>query len=79
MVNYRRYDPRLKNLVAESKDIERFREYGIPDSSLRQWVKDGPREFFTLPELEMDNSALVQENMLLKSQVDALQAKQELV
>ena len=40
-VNYRRYDPRLKNLVAESKDIERFRKYGIPDSSLRQWVKDG--------------------------------------
>ena len=33
-VNYRRYDPRLKNLVAESGDIERFRKYGIPDSSL---------------------------------------------
>jgi hypothetical protein len=44
-VNYRRYDPRLKNLVAESGDIERFRKFGIPDSSLRQWVKDGSREF----------------------------------
>ena len=66
-VNYRRYDPRLKNLVAESGDIERFRKFGIPDSSLRQLVKDGSREFFTLPELEMDTSALVQENMLLKS------------
>ena len=78
-VNYRRYDPRLKNLVAESKDIGRFRKDGIPDSSLRQGVKDGPREFFTLPELEMDTCALVQENMLLKSQVNALQAKHELV
>ena len=78
-VNYRRYDPRLKNLVAESGDIERFRKFGIPDSSLRQWVKDGSREFFTLPKLEMDTSALVQENMLLKSQVNALQAKHDLV
>ena len=78
-VNYRRYDPRLKNLVAESGDIERFRKFGIPDSSFRQWVKDGSREFFTLPELEMDTSALVQENMLLKSQVNALQAKHDLV
>jgi hypothetical protein len=70
-VNYRRYDPRLKNLVAESGDIERFRKYGIPDSSLRQWLKDGSREFFTLPELEMDTAALVQENMSLKSKLDA--------
>ena len=78
-VNYRRYDPRLKNLVAESGDIERFRKYGIPDSSLRQWLKDGPREFFTLPELEMDTAALVQENMSLKSQLDATHAKHDLV
>jgi hypothetical protein len=34
---------------------------------------------FTLPELEMRTSALVQENMLLKSQVNALQAKHDLV
>ena len=78
-VNYRRYDPRLKNLVAESGHIERFRKYGIPDSSLRQWLKDGPREFFTLPELEMDTAALVQENMSLKSQLDATHAKHDLV
>ena len=28
-VNYLRYDSRLKNLVAESKDIERFRKYVV--------------------------------------------------
>ena len=78
-VNYRRCDTQLKNLVAESGDIERFRKYGIPDSSLRQWLKDGPREFFTLPELEMDTAALVQENMSLKSQLDATHAKHDLV
>jgi hypothetical protein len=27
-VNYRCYDLRLKNLVAESGDIERFRKFG---------------------------------------------------
>ena len=59
-------------------EIERFRKHGIPDSSLRQWLKDGPREIFTLPELELDTSVLVQENMLLKSQVNALQAKYDL-
>jgi hypothetical protein len=34
---------------------------------------------FTLPELQMRTSALVQENMLLKSRVNALQAKHDLV
>ena len=27
-VNDLRYDPRLKNLVTESDDVERFRKYG---------------------------------------------------
>ena len=26
---YRRYDPRLKNLVADSEDIRKFLKYGI--------------------------------------------------
>jgi hypothetical protein len=77
--NYRRYDPRLKNLVAISGDIDRFKQYGIPASSLRQWVKDGPKDFFTLPEFEMDISSSVQEILTLKSQINALQAKHELV
>ena len=75
---YRRYDPRLKNLVAKSGDIDRFKKYGIPASSLRQWVKDGPKDFFTLPEFEMDTSSLVQETLALKLQIQALQAKHEL-
>ena len=76
---YRRYDPRLKNLVARSGDIDRFKKYGIPASSLRQWVKDGPKDFFTLPEFEMDTSSLVQETLALKLQIQALQAKHELL
>lgn len=76
---YRRYDPRLRNLVADSKDIDRFHLYGIPRSTLREWVKNGPQEFFTLPELAMNSSELIEENLNLKSQLAAIQAKQALV
>ncbi len=45
---YRRYDPRLKNLVAKSEDISQFLRYGIPKSTLRQWQKNGDQGFFTI-------------------------------
>ena len=48
---YRRYDPMLKNLVIQSGDIERFAQLGIPKSTLREWIRNGYQEFFTLPEL----------------------------
>ncbi len=76
---YRRYDPRLKNLVAASGDIEKFSVFGISKSTLRQWVKDGPREFFTLPELKLDSAALVLEILDLKARLAAVQAKENLV
>ncbi|MCX6123143.1 MAG: hypothetical protein NTV34_00080 [Proteobacteria bacterium] len=44
---YRRYDLRLKNLVATSGDIERFKGLGITISRIRQWIKDGPKDFVT--------------------------------
>jgi len=50
---YRRYDLRLKNLVAESGDISRFLCYGIPKSTLRQWVINGQQNFFTIPEIDL--------------------------
>ena len=52
---YRRYDPRLKNLVAASDDFSRFRSLGIPISTLRQWQGNGRQEFLSLPELEFGN------------------------
>jgi len=52
--NYRRYDPRLRNLVAESGDIKRFLHLGIPTSTLRQWIHNGIQDFFTLPELQLN-------------------------
>lgn len=76
---YRRYDPRLKNLVIESGDIERFSRLGIPKSTLREWIKNGPQDYFTLPELSMDTAELVIENQRLTTELEAIQAKQNLL
>ena len=76
---YTRYDPRLKNLVATSKDISKFYKYGIPTSTLRQWHLCGPVDFFTIPELNYSSAELLQENFLLKSQLEAVEAEYHLV
>ena len=76
---YRRYDPRLKNLVAKSRKIDSFALLGIPKSNLRQWVKNEEQDYFTLPELELDTSALVQEVLSLKARLSAAEAKENLV
>jgi transposase InsO family protein len=76
---YRRYDPRLKNIVAESGDIERFASHGIPRSTLREWVRNGPQEFITLPELEFKSTDLILEVTDLKSRLAIAIATNELV
>ena len=38
---YRRYDHRLKNLVATSDDIRKFLKFGISLSTLREWKNNG--------------------------------------
>ena len=54
--SYRRYDPRLKNLVAESGDISRFLRYGIPKSTLGEsWHLD-----LTILRLQDETRAFVQ-------------------
>jgi putative transposase len=76
---YRRYDPRLKNLVAASDDIRKFLKFGISLSTLREWKKNGVREFFSIPELELSTSELISENMALKAKLAAVIAEHGLV
>ena len=76
---YRRYDPRLKNLFANSGDIDLFLSKGIPKSSLRQWIKNGPQDFFTLPELDLDSATMVNEILELKARLSAAETKANLV
>ena len=76
---YRRYDPRLKNLVAKSNDISHFYKLGIPKSTLKQWKICGPLDYFSIPELDFSDTKLLQENVLLKSQLSELGAEYLLV
>ena len=76
---YRRYDPRLKNLVANSDDIAHFYKLGIPKSTLKQWKICGPLDYFSIPELELDQTELLQENLLLKSQLSEIGSEYQLV
>ena len=64
---YRRYDPRLKNLVANSKDISHFYKLGIPKSTLKKWKICGPLDYFSIPELDFNPTELLQEYVLLGS------------
>ena len=77
--NYRRYDPRLRNLVARTKDIEQFQNLNIPRPTLKEWVRNGAQEFITLPELNISSEELTSKNLVLKSQIEALAAEQKLL
>lgn len=76
---YRRYDHRLKNLVATSDDIRNFLKYGISLSTLNEWKTNGAREFFMIPELDLNTSELIAENMTLKAKLAAVTAEHGLV
>jgi transposase InsO family protein len=69
----------LKNLVAKSNDLQKFIDLGIPRSTLRQWQHAGPVEYFTIPELDYSSEQILQENISLKSTLDAACAEKELV
>lgn len=66
-------------MVAVSEDISRFRDLGIPGSTLREWQRNGRQDFFTLPEFELRPVELIEENLSIKAKLNAVLAGQELV
>jgi transposase InsO family protein len=54
-------------------------KFGISLSTLREWKKNGVREFFSIPELELNTSELISENMALKAKLAAVTAEHGLV
>jgi hypothetical protein len=48
-------------------------------STLKEWKKNGAREFFTIPELDLNTSELIAENMTLKAKLAAATAEHGLV
>jgi hypothetical protein len=76
---YRRYDHRLRNLVAQTGSIESFLNIGVPKSTLKSWVKSGPRDYFTLNQFDASKAELALENPRLKSLLEKQEAKSKLV
>ncbi len=57
---YRKYDHRVRNLIANSKDPHLFPQLKIPLTTARSWIKKGPVEVVTTASFELDNEKLVQ-------------------
>lgn len=76
---YRRYDPRLRNLVAVSDDLSKFANLGIPKSTLKQWKRNGVKNFITIPEFELSAEKLVEENIRINAELAAARAEQDLL
>ena len=43
---YRRYDHRLRNMVARPASIDSYIGLDIPKSTLKSWIKNGPKDYF---------------------------------
>ncbi len=45
---YRRYDHRIKNMIAETGDPNLFPDLAIPLSTAREWIKKGPQKVVSI-------------------------------
>ena len=69
-----RYDHRIRDAVVDSGDIALFPELGIPDSTLRSWLRRGPRPILTALDSVDDDSTLRIQVAKLERQVVILRA-----
>jgi hypothetical protein len=73
---YRKYDHRLRNLIATSKDPYLLPHIKIPLSTRRSWVRKGPVEVITMSEFDLNTQELLHkvaslEKRLLMSQAES--------
>ena len=76
---YRRYDHRLRNMVARSASIDSYIGLDIPKSTLKSWIKSGPKEYITIDQFEQTNEELAKENIGLKKSLEEELAKNNLI
>lgn len=76
---YRVYDHRLKELIVQSGDPNLIPELNIPLSTAKEWIKNGIKEVITLPELNLSNTELLNQNMSLKNKLASTKAEQILL
>lgn len=75
---YRRYDHRIKNMIAESGDPYLFPDLAIPLSTAREWIKRGPQDVVTLWEIGQNEKNLLGEIQSLKKELNTLKVEQDL-
>ncbi len=76
---YRRYDHRLRNMVAGSGSIDNFLDLGIPKSTLKSWIKAGPKKYFSIKEFDISDADPVKENIRLKKSLGEENTKNNLI
>lgn len=67
-----RYDPRLRNLVRSTGNIELALQRGVPRSTARGWLSSATTDVVTLDVVERDLVSLQQEVLQLRRRVERL-------
>mgnify|MGYP005662336905 CR=1 FL=1 len=70
---YRKYDHRIRNLIANSKDPFLFPKLKIPLSTARSWIKKGPVEVVTSSSLDISNDWLVEKIARLENKLESIE------
>ena len=76
---YRRYDHRLRNMIARSGSIDGYLGLDIPKSTLKSWIKSGPKEYITIDQFEQTSEEIIKENIALKKSLEEELAKNNLI
>ena len=76
---YRRYDHRLRNMIARSGSIDDFLNLNIPQSTLKSQIKNGPKEYITIDQFELTSEELSKENIALKKSLAEELTKNNLI
>ncbi|NRA64507.1 MAG: DDE-type integrase/transposase/recombinase [Pseudobacteriovorax sp.] len=79
MTNYRCYDHRIKQMIADTGNPNLFPQLKIPQSTSREWIKKKTFDVVTLPELNYSNDELATQVSQLKDEIETLKTKQKLV
>ena len=79
MTNYRCYDHRIKQMIADTGNPNLFPQLNIPPSTSREWIKKRTFDVVTLSELNYSNDELATQVSQLKGEIEKLKTMQKLV
>ena len=53
-------------MVTSSGSIDGYLGLDIPKSTLKSWIKSGPKDYFTIDQFELTSEELTKENITLE-------------